>query len=112
MDGFKNVRFLGNSLKALRDFPASARREAGFQLGNVQWGEEPDNWKPMEIVGPGVKEIRIQEPGGAFRVMYVAKFSDFVYVLHCFQKKTEKTAKIDIDLASKRYADLVKEIGR
>jgi phage-related protein len=108
---FKGVRFLGSSLKDLRGFPASARREAGFQLGNVQRGEEPDNWKSMDIVGPGVKEIRIQEQDGAFRVMYVAKFIDFVYVLHCFQKKTEKTGKMDIDLARKRYADLVKEVG-
>ena len=66
----------------------------------------------MNTVGQGVKEIRIRDTNGAFRVMYVAKFSDAVYVLHCFQKKTAKTSKTDLDLAAKRYRDLVKELGQ
>jgi len=115
MDGlvkFKEIRFLGSSLKDLRDFPTAVKREAGFQLQNVQWGQEPDNWKPMEIVGSGVREIRIQEPSGTFRLMYIAKFADFVYVLHCFQKKTEKTANMDIDLARRRYMELIKQVRK
>jgi phage-related protein len=66
----------------------------------------------MTTVGPGVKEIRIRDAAGAFRVMYVAKFADAVYVLHCFQKKTVKTSKTDLDLATKRYRDLLKELGQ
>jgi len=66
----------------------------------------------MNTVGQGVKEIRIWDATGAFRVMYVAKFADAVYVLHCFQKKTEKTSKADLDLAAKRYRDLLKELGQ
>ncbi len=65
----------------------------------------------MKTVGQGTKEIRIRDAVGAFRVIYVAKFADAVYVLHCFQKKTEKTSKPDLDLASKRYRDLLKELG-
>ncbi len=65
----------------------------------------------MNTVGQGVKEIRIRDAGGAFRVVYVAKFADAVYVLHCFQKKTEKTSKTDLDLATKRYRDLLKELS-
>jgi predicted XRE-type DNA-binding protein len=61
----------------------------------------------MKTVGQGVKEIRIRDATGVFRVIYVAKFADAVYVLHCFQKKTEKTSKSDLDLASKRYRDLL-----
>ena len=66
----------------------------------------------MNTVGQGVKEIRIRDTAGAFRVMYVAKFADAVYVLHCFQKKTAKTSKVDLDLAAKRYRDLIKELGQ
>jgi phage-related protein len=60
----------------------------------------------------GVREIRIRDVSGAFRVIFVARFADAVYVLHCFQKKTEKTSKPDLDLASKRYRDLLKELGQ
>ena len=111
MTASKPVEFRGSSLDDLRSFPLSARREAGHQLDQVQNGHEPDDWKPMNTVGQGVKEIRIRDAVGAFRVMYVAKFADAVYVLHCFQKKTEKTNKADLDLAAKRYRDLLQEIG-
>lgn len=108
----KPVEFQGNSLDDLRAFPIGARREAGHQLDQVQSGQEPDDWKPMNTVGQGVKEIRIRDAAGAFRVIYLAKFVDAVYVLHCFQKKTEKTSKADVDLAAKRYRDLLKELGQ
>ncbi len=111
MTDSKPVEFRGSSLDDLRSFPLSARREAGHQLDQVQNGHEPDDWKPMNTVGQGVKEIRIRDAVGAFRVMYVAKFADAVYVLHCFQKKTEKTNKADLDLAAKRYRDLLQELG-
>lgn len=108
----KPVEFRGSSLDDLRAFPLPARREAGHQLDQVQNGQEPDDWKPMKTIGQGVKEIRIRDAAGAFRIIYVAKFTDAVYVLHCFQKKTEKTSKADLGLASKRYRDLVKELGQ
>jgi phage-related protein len=66
----------------------------------------------MSTVGQGVREIRIRDETGAFRVIYIAKFADAVYVLHCFQKKTQQTSKADIDLAAKRYRDLLKEIEK
>lgn len=108
----KPVEFRGSSLDDLRAFPLAARRDAGHQIDQVQSGQEPDNWKPMNTVGHGVKEIRIQDVAGAFRVIYVAKFADAVYVLHCFQKKTEKTSKADVDLAVRRHRDLLKELGQ
>lgn len=107
----KPVEFRGTSLDDLRAFPLTARREAGYQLDQVQHGQAPDDWKPMRTVGQGVKEIRIRDASGAFRVIYVAKLADAIYVLHCFQKKTEKTSKTDLDLAAKRYRDLLKELG-
>ena len=108
----KPVEFRGNSLDDLRRFARSVRREAGHQLDQVQNGQEPDDWKPMNTVGQGVKEIRIRDAAGAFRIVYVAKLADAVYVLHCFKKKTEKTSKIDLDVAAKRYRDLLKELGQ
>jgi phage-related protein len=105
----KPTEFLGDALETLRSFPDNARREAGFQMDKVQRGGEPDDWKPLRAVGPGVKEIRIRDEAGAFRVIYLAKLADAVYVLHCFQKKTEQTSDKDIELARKRYKELMRK---
>ena len=102
----KPVRFLGDSLKCLREFPADARQDAGYQLNKVQRGDQPDDCKPMPSIGKGVDEIRIRDDSGAYRVIYTARFADAVYVLHAFQKKTQATAKRDIDLAKARYSEL------
>lgn len=110
MNTSKVVEFRGSTLSDLRAFPLSIRREAGYQLDQVQHGGDPDDWKPMNTIGQGVREIRIRDENGAFRVIYVAKFADAIYVLHCFQKKTQKTSSADLDLATKRYRDLVKEL--
>ena len=105
----KPISFRGNSLDDLRQFPLNARREAGYQIDRVQNGLEPSDWKPMNGVGQGVKEIRIRDADGAFRVIYLAKLADAVHVLHCFQKKTEKTTEADIELARKRFRALMGE---
>lgn len=102
----KPLKFVGSSLDDLRNFPDEARRAAGFELHAVQSGFEPGDWKPMPIVGSGVREIRIHMLG-EWRVIYIAKLQETVYVLHTFQKKTRKTGKRDIDLARQRY----KQIG-
>lgn len=107
----KDIAFRGSSLDDLRSFPRAVIREAGYQLDRVQNGLAPVDFKPMPSVGKAVTELRLWDDAGAFRVIYVAKFEDAVYVLHCFQKKTQKTSKKDIDLAAKRYKDLIKEIG-
>lgn len=107
----KPVEFWAGALDDLRAFPAAARREAGYQLDQVQQGRDPDDWKPMSTIGPGVREIRIRDADGAFRVIFVAKFETAIYVLHCFQKKTQTTSREDIALATRRYKDLLKELG-
>lgn len=104
----KRVTFVGDALDAIRDFPATARSEAGYQLGRVQQGLDPDDWKPMTSVGPGVREIRVRDENGAFRVIYVASLADAIYVLHAFQKKTQQTARRDIDLAARRFRQLAR----
>jgi len=111
-DPAKDLKFCACALDDLRAFPSSARRDAGYELDKVQHGRNPSDWKPMNVIGAGVREIRIRDAVGAFRVLYVAKLSETVYVLHCFQKKTQTTSKVDLDLAAKRYRDLVKELDR
>jgi phage-related protein len=106
----KPVEFRGTALDDLRAFPATARREAGYQLDRVQNGHEPADWKPMKAIGPGVREIRIRDAEGAFRVIYVAKFEEAVFVLHCFQKKSQRTSREDIALAVARYKEVVREL--
>ena len=108
----KPILFCGPTLRDLRAFHEAAKREAGYQLDRVQRGLAPSDWKPMTSVGPGASEIRIRDASGAFRVLYVAKFEDAVFVRHCFQKKTQATAKVDLDLAASRYRDFAKEGGR
>jgi len=108
----KPVVFLGDSVARLRAFPEGPRRNAGFQLDRVQRGLDPDNWKPMTSVGRGVREIRVRDAAGAFRVMYVATFAEAVYVLHAFQKKTRRTSAQDIELARSRYREIKGSIGQ
>jgi len=103
----KEIRWVGSSYDDLLAFPKMPRKEAGFQLGKVQAGLEPTDWKPFDELGAGTREIRISDAKGIFRVMYVAKFEEAVYVLHCFPKKTQATSKQDKDIAAARYRAVV-----
>ncbi len=93
---------MGNSQESLANFPEQAKREMGFELWQVQLGLMPSDFKPMPSVGVGAYEIRVKVQG-QWRVIYVAKHADAIYVLHCFHKTTPKTALPDIQLAAKRY---------
>ncbi|CDZ76350.1 Phage-related protein [Legionella massiliensis] len=104
----KPIRFLGDSLTRLREFNTDAKQDAGYQLDKVQRGEQPDDFKPMPSIGKGVEEIRIWDESGTYRVIYTARLADAVYVLHAFQKKTQATAKRDLDLAKARFAELMR----
>ena len=107
MNDERGIRWVGPAYDDLLAFPDESRRHAGFQLGKVQAGLDPDDWKPFEEVGAGTREIRIRESGGIFRGMYVAKFEEAVYVLHCFRKKTQATRKQDKAIAEARYRAVV-----
>jgi phage-related protein len=102
----KEIVFVGASIDDLRDFPQSARQRVGYQLHVVQQGNDPVDWKPMPAVGAGCREIRIRDANEAHRVFYVATIGDAVYVLHCFEKKSQRTAKADIDLGKQRYRQM------
>lgn len=104
----KSVKFLGDSLKSLREFPMDARQDAGRQLDRVQRGKQPNDFKPMPSIGKGVEEIRVWDDSGTFRVIYTARLADAVYVLHAFQKKTQVTSKRDIEIAKARFAQLMR----
>ena len=100
----KPIKFLGDSLRCLREFPDDARQDAGYQLDRVQHGLQPGDFKPMPSIGTGVEEIRVRGSTGAYRVLYTARLADAIYVLHAFQKKTRTTTKRDIELARQRFA--------
>lgn len=101
----KSLVCLGSSRDDLRAFPEAARTRAGYELYQVQLGRKPRDWKPFGTVGPGVREIRIQV-GRQFRIIYVTQFNDTVYVLHAFEKKSQKTARRDVEIARHRLAEL------
>lgn len=105
----KPIAWIGDSRDAIRGFPNVARQRTGRELARVQEGLEPTDSKPMPSIGLGVSEIRVREDSGAFRVIYVAKFAEALYVLHAFQKKAQKTPKADIELARKRYRAMLNE---
>ena len=102
--------FIGGSGDDLRSFPVAARQRAGYQLYLVQMGLDPSDWKPMTSIGAGCREIRVRAATDAYRVVYTATLGDAVYVLHCFQKKAQRTAKADIDLAKQRYKQMTEII--
>ena len=104
----KPLRFLGNSLECLREFPEDVRQDAGYQLDQVQRGRQPSDFKPMPSVGKGVEELRVWDDSGTYRVIYVARLREAVVVLHAFQKKTQATSKQDIEVAKTRYAELMR----
>ena len=107
----KPLCWLGSSLDDLRAFPADARRAAGYELGRVQQGLMPSDWKPMTTVGSGVFEIRVHT-GVEHRVFYVAKHEDAIYVLHAFEKRTRQTPQSEIALARRRLADVFRRRAR
>jgi len=107
MDNQKQIRWVGSACDDLLAFPTDARKEAGFQLGKVQAGLEPTDWKPFDDVGAGTREIRIRDASGIYRVMYIAKFEEAIYVLHCFQMKTQVTSRQDQAIAATRYRAVV-----
>ncbi|MGF6530831.1 MULTISPECIES: type II toxin-antitoxin system RelE/ParE family toxin [Paraburkholderia] len=106
----KPVRFLGDSLKCLREFPEDARQDVGYQLDKVQRGHQPDDFKPMPSIGRGVEELRVWDESGTYRVVYTARVAEAVYVLHAFQKKTQATSQRDVDVAKARYNELMRGV--
>ena len=102
----KPITFLGDTLYTIRNFSEEVKRNIGHQLDRVQHGLEPDDWKPMKTIGTRVREIRVRNKAGAFRVIYLVQKKEGIFVLYAFQKKTQKTSKKDLDGAKARYREL------
>jgi phage-related protein len=102
----KPAVWVASSRKDVRAFPDAARARAGYEVYRIQEGLEPTDWKPMVSVGDGVREIRIRT-GREHRLIYVARFAEAVYVLHAFEKKTQKTTRADLAVAQTRYRELI-----
>jgi phage-related protein len=103
----KPLFWLGDSKRTFDSFPADVQDDAGFELYNVQLGRRPSDAKPMPSIGAGVEEIRIWQESGTYRIIYLARLADAVYVLHAFQKKTQQTAQSDLNLARARLKRLL-----
>ena len=99
----KPVVWMGSSREDVKEFPEAVQDSVGFELYRIQCGLQPKDWKPMTSIGTGVKEVRVREEAGVFRVIYLATRPEGVYVLHCFQKKTQRTSRSDLELATKRF---------
>lgn len=103
----KAIYWIGSARDDLRSFPQEARYKAGVQLRAIQRGEDPADFKPMHTVGRSTFEIRVRT-GDAYRIFYVAKFEEAVYVLHAFQKKTQKTSRQDLEIGRQRYREMLR----
>jgi len=108
----KEIKWQGSSLNDLRSFPMNVRKKAGYALEQAQNGLQPSTWKSINEWGSGVVEIKIGAEAGTFRVVYVAKFEDAIYVLHCFQKKDQRTPHRDIEIIKTRYNGVIEERNR
>lgn len=104
----KPMVWMGGSREALRESSETVQDSLGFELYRVQCGLDPKDWKPMSSIGAGVKEIRVQDQAGNFRMIYLATRPEGVYVLHCFQKKTQRTSRSDVELATKRFKSIAR----
>lgn len=108
----KDIDWRGSSLKDLRDFPTDARKRAVYELEQIQHGLPPTQWKSVSDWGAGVVEIKLDVFAGTFRVIYLAKFDEAIYILHCFAKKKQQTSPKDISIIKSRYAQIVRERHR
>lgn len=104
----KPVVWMGGSREDLKEFPETVQDSLGFELYRVQCGLDPKDWKPMMSIATGVREVRVRDEAGIFRMIYLATRPEGVYVLHCFQKKTQRTGRSDVELATKRFKSIAR----
>ena len=102
----RDVVWMGDSKKRIKEFPKETQRSMGGALMLAQCGETADNAKPFKNVGSGVFEIVESYYKNAYRMIYAVQIGKKIYVLHAFQKKSKtgiKTPKSDVDLVKQRY---------
>ena len=106
----KNIFWVGSSMRAFQAIPERARLRFSYDLERVQDGSHPSSWRPMSTVGAGVVEMRVSADG-AFRLLYVAKYPEGIYVLHVFLKKSRKTSMLDHEVARARLKAVLRARG-
>ncbi len=104
------IAWVGSAFDDLLCFPEKVRREAGYQLHRLQAGLEAADWKPMTEIGRGVEEVRLRSSSGAYRILYLARFEEAVYILHCFIKKSRRTSEHDKRIAKARFQSVMEEL--
>jgi phage-related protein len=99
------IHWEGDSRDVLTSFPTTIRANLGFALWQLQQGEMPVSaTRRMESVGPGVWELKEQDDRKWYRVIYLARIDNVIYVLHCFEKQSRKTDRRDLRTAKERLA--------
>ena len=92
----------GDSRDVLQAFPEGVRQNLGFQLWQLQRGERPSDYRPLPSIGKSVFELRDQDERAWYRVVYLSRISDVIYVLHCFEKRSREMSKRDFEKAKQR----------
>ena len=108
----KDLAFFQAAYDTYKKFPEHIQDDGGYQLDQLQRGLEPADFKPLIRVGSGAYELRLDDETNEYRVVYVAKLDNKVWVLHAFQKKTRTTRDSDIESAKDAYDALVKMLHK
>jgi phage-related protein len=96
------VAWEGDSLDVVRAFPPAVRQEMGLDIRRLQQGLMPHDSRPMQSIGKGVFELRQRDANGWYRLIYLARVADTLYMLHAFTKKSAKTSRNDLAVAANR----------
>ena len=100
---FAVIAWEGNSREVLQSFPEGVRQNLGFQLWQLQQGERPADYRPLPSIGPGVFELRDQDERAWYRVVYLSRIDDVIYVLHSFEKKSREMPRKEFETAKRRF---------
>ena len=99
---YATVAWEGDSKQVLQSFPEGARQNLGFDLWRLQQGEKPSDYRPLPSIGTGVFELRDQDERAWYRLIYLSRINDVIYVLHCFEKKSREMPRKDFEKAKQR----------
>ncbi len=96
------IAWEGDSKEVLSGFPKGVKQNLGFNLRLLQQGSEPIGYRPLQSIGRGVFELRDEDDRSWYRVVYLSRINDVIYILHCFEKKSRAMPKRDADTARRR----------
>lgn len=109
---YATVVWEGNSREILQSFPEGARENLGFDLWRLQQGERPGDYRPVPSIGVGVFELRDQDERAWYRIVYLSRTSDVIYVLHCFEKKGREILRREFEVAKQRLKNVKARLSK